>query len=55
MKWIETFLCFRQQRVVVNGVKTDWAPVGETITSDLRWNSHIRNVRDTRPIELLDS
>ena len=22
-----TFLCFRQQRVVVNGVKSDWAPV----------------------------
>ena len=21
------FLCFRQQRVVVNGVKSDWAPV----------------------------
>ena len=34
MKWIETFLCFRQQGVVVNGVKTDWAPVGETITSE---------------------
>ena len=22
-----SFLCFRQQRVVVNGVKSDWAPV----------------------------
>ena len=21
------FLCFRQQRVVANGVKSDWAPV----------------------------
>ena len=21
------FLCYRQQRVVVNGVKLDWAPV----------------------------
>ena len=21
------FLCFRQQRVVVNGVESDWAPV----------------------------
>ena len=21
------FLCFRQQRVVVNGIKSDWAPV----------------------------
>ena len=27
LKWIESFLCFRQQRVVVNGVKSDWAPV----------------------------
>ena len=27
MKWIDSFLCFRQQRVVVNGVKSDWAPV----------------------------
>ena len=24
---IYCFLCFRQQRVVVNGVKSDWAPV----------------------------
>ena len=27
MKWIDSFLCFRQQRIVVNGVKSDWAPV----------------------------
>ena len=27
MKWIDSFLCFRQQRVVVNGVKSSWAPV----------------------------
>ena len=27
MKWIDAFLCFRQQRVVVNGVKSDWVPV----------------------------
>ena len=26
MKWIDSFLCFRQQQVV-NGVKSDWAPV----------------------------
>ena len=26
LKWIDFFLCFRQ-RVVVNGVKSDWAPV----------------------------
>ena len=27
LKWIDSFLCFRQQRVVVNGVKSDWAQV----------------------------
>ena len=27
LKWIDSFLCFRQQRVVVNGIKSDWAPV----------------------------
>ena len=26
LKWIDSFLCFRKQRVVVNGVKSDWAP-----------------------------
>ena len=26
-KWIDSFLCLRQQRVVVNGVKSDLAPV----------------------------
>ena len=25
LKWINAFLCYRQQRVVVNGVKSDWA------------------------------
>ena len=27
LKWINAFLCYRQQRVVVNGVKSDWDPV----------------------------
>ena len=27
LKWIDSFLCFRQQRVVVNGIKSDLAPV----------------------------
>ena len=27
LKWINAFLCYRHQRVVVNGVKSDWAPV----------------------------
>ena len=27
LEWVNAFLCFRQQRVVVNGVKSDWGPV----------------------------
>ena len=27
LTWIDSFLCFRKQRVVVNGVKSDWASV----------------------------
>ena len=27
IKWIDASLCYRQQRFVVNGVKSDWAPV----------------------------
>ena len=27
LEWINAFLYFRQQWVVVNGVKSDWAPV----------------------------
>ena len=27
LKWIDSFLCYRQQRVVVNGAKSDWVPV----------------------------
>ena len=34
LKCIDSFLCYRQQRVVVNGTKSDWAPVL------LDWYSH---------------
>ena len=27
LKWIDYILCYRQQQVVVNGAKSDWAPV----------------------------
>ena len=27
LKWIDCFLCFRQQRIVVNGIKSDLTPV----------------------------
>ena len=26
LKWIDSFLCYRQQRVAVNGAKSDWGP-----------------------------
>ena len=27
LKWMDAFLCYRQQRAAVNGVKPDWVPV----------------------------
>ena len=32
LKGIDSFLCYRQQRVVVNGAKSDWAPVLSAVT-----------------------
>ena len=37
-------LCFRQQRVVVNGVKSDWAPVVSVVPHRLQSSLYINNI-----------
>ena len=49
MNWINAFLCYRQQRVVVNGVKSDWAPVVSvfsqgTVFGPLLFSLHINDI-----------
>ena len=49
MKWINAFLCYRQQRVVVNSVKSDWAPVvygvpQGTVLDSLLFSLHIYDI-----------
>ena len=49
LKWINAFLCYRQQRVVLNGVKSEWAPVVSgvphgTVLCPLLFSLHINDI-----------
>ena len=44
MKWINIFLCYRQQRVVVNGVISDWDPVVSGVLQGTVISLHINDI-----------
>ena len=49
MKWVDAFLCFRQQRLVVNGVKSDSVSVVSgvpqgTVLCPLLFSLHIIDI-----------
>ena len=44
LKWIDSFLCYRQQQVVVNGANSDWAPVLSGVQQNLLFSLYINDI-----------
>ena len=57
MKWMDDFLCLRQQRVVANGIKSDCSPVVSgvahgTVLVPLFFSFHINDITSDIEFEI---